>query len=97
MKTSKLLISFAILFVGVESPGLSQDIDCSVIKNNPASRQRCEDGQRDARRYQREKEHHKAREERIKDGVRDGVNTVKECVKGKWSCAKHVVRPKKAE
>lgn len=97
MKFTKTLTSMTFLFVVCESPALAQNIDCSVIKNNPASRQRCEDGQRDARRYEKEREHHKAREERIKDGIRDGAGTVAECVKGAWSCTKRAVKPKKAE
>lgn len=97
MNLYKSLTALAFTLVICESSALAQDVDCSVIKNNPASRQRCEDGQRDALRYQREREHHKAREERIKDGVKDGARTVRDCVKGAWSCTKNAVKPKKAE
>lgn len=79
------------------SAAIAQDIDCSVIKNNPASRKRCEDGQRDAKKWQREAERQKAREERIKEGLRDTANLTKACLKGKKKCVVEALKPKKAE
>ena len=91
---SASLAGFALL-TGL--PAYSQNVDCSVIKNNPESRKRCEAGQAEAKRWQKEADHHKMNEQRIKEGLRDTANLAKECIKGKGKCVKEALKPKKAE
>ena len=82
------------MFISV--PSFSQDIDCSVIKDNPPSRKRCEDGQAEARKWQREKERQQLKEQRIKEALEDAKRLGKECLRSKLKCAKEAVRPKPA-
>ena len=51
----KSLIAFGIVFLSSESPAQAQDIDCSIIKNNPTSRAKCEESQREAAKYDKER------------------------------------------
>ena len=64
----KSLILAGILFAFSESPAQAQNIDCSVIKNNPASRARCEEGQREAAKYDRERRMYERRA-RLRDVI----------------------------
>ena len=92
----KFISSAIIIWAFSSTYAVAQNVDCSVIKNNPASRERCEAGQRDARKYEREKEHHRAREERIRERLREGGEIVKKC-RSYASCGWELVKPKKAE
>lgn len=50
------------------SHALAQNIDCSVIRNNPSSLERCLAGQREAAKYERE-----ARKQKKRAALRDGI------------------------
>lgn len=92
--TFKSLI-FAGLLVG--SPAFSQDINCNSIKNNPASKKRCEDAKAEAKHWQREADRQKLNEQKIKEALRDTGNLAKECIKGKGKCIKEAFKPKPVE
>lgn len=94
MKRIGIIAAIAVL---ATSPVVAQNIDCSVIKNNPASRKRCEAGQADARKWQREAERQKAREERIKDRVREAARIADKCTDSPKACAKEAIRHNRAE
>ena len=54
-------IALILILCIMSSPVSGQNVDCSVIKNNPKSLQRCLDGQREAERYQKEANRHNKR------------------------------------
>lgn len=60
-----LCVAMGVLFA---CPAYAQDVDCSVIKNNPASKERCLAGQRDAAKYANEAKKYERRA-KIRDAV----------------------------
>jgi hypothetical protein len=88
--------AIAMLFVPVSV--LAQNIDCSVIKNNTASLERCLQGQREARAAARARENALAREARIREAANLAKNVGVACAsRNLGRCAKEAVRPNRAE
>lgn len=94
----KIISSFIVLYLALGAvPASAQNIDCSVIRDNPASYNRCVQGQKEAKAAQREKERQMAREARIRETMALTKKVGAACVKSKAKCAKEALRPTKAE
>jgi catalase (peroxidase I) len=57
-----------ISLVSISGSALAQSADCNQIRNNPASKQRCLDAQREADSYARE-----AQKQNRRANIRDGI------------------------
>lgn len=90
-----IFVAFALYFG--PSAAMAQNIDCSVIKNNPASRAKCEQAEQEARRYELQKQHYQLREQKIKEAVGDTARLAAQCVRSKSTCVKEALRPKSAQ
>ena len=93
-----MLASMFFIVLAFPNIASAQNIDCSVIKDNPPSLKKCQDGQDEARRWQKEKEAQQLKEQRIKEGLDDARRLFLKCLsKNKINCGKEALRPKKAE